>query len=58
MCQRVHAFCNFNKKETDSKMGNPAHTFKNMYPVLHFIRESQIKYKNVMCWSSRKIEMG
>ena len=45
---------NFNKNETESKMENPAHSFRETNLVLQFIWESQIKSKTVMSWSSRK----
>ena len=49
---------NFNKKETESKMENPSHSFKEANLVFLLIHESQIKSKNVMSWSSRKKTKG
>ena len=45
---------NFNKNETESKMGNPAHSFRETNLVLQLIWESQIKSENVMSWSLQK----
>ena len=45
---------NFYKNETESKMGNPTHSFREMNLVLQLIYESQIKSKTVMSWISRK----
>ena len=54
--QRVHAFClnkniNFIKNETESKMENLTHSFREMNPVLQLIWESQIKSETVISWS-------
>ena len=45
---------NFNKKERESKIENPTHSFKEMNLVLQLISESQIKNKTVMSLSSQK----
>ena len=45
---------NFKKTETESKMENPTHSFRNTNLVFQLIQESQIKSKTVMSWSSRK----
>ena len=47
-------YINFNKSETESKMENPPHTFREMNLVLQLVVESQIKNKTLMRWSSRK----
>ena len=44
-------YINFNKNESESKMGNPTHSFRQMNLVLQLIYESKIKSKNVMSWS-------
>ena len=49
---------NFNKNETESKMENPTHSFRNTNLVLQLIEESQFKSKTVMSWSSRKKKEG
>ena len=46
------------KKETESKMENPTHSFREANLVLQLIYESQIKSKTVMSWSSRKKKKG
>ena len=48
----------FNKNETESKMENPTHSFKETNHVLQLIWESQIKSKTVMSWSSRMKKEG
>ena len=45
---------NFNKKETESKMENPTHSFRETRLVLRLKEESQIKSKTEMSCSSRK----
>ena len=40
---------NFNKNKTESKMGNPTHSFRETN--LQLTKESQIKSKTVMCWT-------
>ena len=52
-CILLNKNINFNKNETESKMENPAHRFRETNLVLQFILESQIKSKTVS-WSSRK----
>ena len=49
---------NFNKNETESKMENPTHRFRETNLVFQLIQESQIKSKSVMSWSSRKKKEG
>ena len=49
---------NFHKNETESKMENPTHSFREKNLVLQLIYKSQIKSKNVMSWSSRRIKEG
>ena len=43
---------NINKKETESKIENPTHTFRETKLVLLLIWESRIKSKIVVTWSS------
>ena len=45
---------NFNKNETESKIENPTHSFRETNLVLQLIEESQIKSKTIMSWSSQK----
>ena len=49
---------NFNKSETESKMENPTHSFRETSPVLELIQESQFKSKTVMSWGLRKKKEG
>ena len=49
---------NFQKNETESKMENPTHSFREKNFVLQLIYKSQIKSKTVMSWSSRRIKEG
>ena len=39
---------NFNKNETESKMENPTHDFRETSLVLQFMSESEIDSKTVM----------
>ena len=41
---------NFNKNETESKMKDPTHSFREVNFVLQLIKDSQIKSKTVMSW--------
>ena len=43
-----------NKNETESKMENPTHSFREMNYVFHPVKELRIKNKAVMRWSSWK----
>ena len=43
-----------NSNETESKLENPTHTFREMNLVPQLIQESEIKCKLVMSWSSQK----
>ena len=45
---------NFNQFKTESKMGNPTHSFREKNLVPQPIEESQIKSKTVMSYSLRK----
>ena len=45
---------NFNNNETESKMENPTHSFRETNLVLQHIKESLIKRKTVTNWNSRK----
>ena len=49
---------NFNKNDTESKMENPTHNFREKNLVLHLIQQSQIKSKTVMSLSPRKKNEG
>ena len=49
---------NFDINETESKMENPTHSFRETNLVLQLIKESQIKIKTVMSWSLRKKKEG
>ena len=49
---------NFHENETESKMENPIHSFRETHLVLQLTKESQIKSKSVMSWSSRKEKQG
>ena len=44
----------FDENETESKMENHTQAFRETKLVLLFIRESRIKGKTVLSWSSRK----
>ena len=48
----------FNKNDTDSKMDNPTHSFRETNHVPQLIQESQIKRKPAMSWSSLKKKEG
>ena len=47
---------NVAKNETESKMENPTHSFREMNHVFQLVEELQIKSKTVMSWSLRKKE--
>ena len=49
---------NFYKNKTESKMGNPTHSFRKTQVVVPLIEESQIKSKIVTSWSLRKKKEG
>ena len=49
---------NFNKNKTELKMENPAYSFRETNLVLQCIKESQIKCKTVMSWSTQKKKRG
>ena len=53
-CILLNKNVNFNKNETESKMENPTHSFRETNLALQLIQESQIKRKSVMSWSSQK----
>ena len=57
-CILLNKNINFNKNETESKMENPIHSFREPKLVLQLITESHIKSKTVMSWSLRKKEKG
>ena len=49
---------NFNKNETESKMENSTHSFRETNLLLQLIEELQIKSKTVMSWISWKKKEG
>ena len=49
---------NFNRNETESKMENPTHSFREKKLVLQLIKESQIKSKTVMSLELAKEKRG
>ena len=51
-CILLNENINFNKNKTESKMENPKHRFRYTNLALQLIKESQIKSKTVMSWSS------
>ena len=57
-CILLNKNINFNKNETESKMKNLTHIFKETNLLLQLILEFQIKSKTVMSWSSRKKKEG
>ena len=58
VCIWLNKNINFNKMETESKMENPSHSFREINLVLQLIQKSQIKSKTAMSWSSRKKKEG
>ena len=57
-CFLLNKNINFNKNETESKIENPTHNFKETNLVLQFIQEWEIKSKTVMSWTSQKKKAG
>ena len=57
-CILLNKNVNFNKNETESKMENPTHSFRETNLAFQLIQESQIKRKSVMSWSSQKKKGG
>ena len=61
LCLRWHilrSYCSaeevtLNKNKVESKMENPAHSFREVNHVLQLVKEWEIKSKTVMSWSSR-----
>ena len=49
---------NFYKNEMESKIENPAHSFRESNLALQLISELQIKSKTVMNWSLQKGKEG
>ena len=49
---------NFNKNEMELKMENSTDSFRQTNFMLQLIKESQIKSKTVMNWSSQKKKEG
>ena len=57
-CILLNKNVNFNKNETELKMENPTHSFRETNLMLQFIQDSQVKSKTVISWSSRKKKGG
>ena len=57
-CILLNKNINFNKNETEPKMENPTHSFREANLALQLMQEWQIKSKTVMSWSSRKKKEG
>ena len=55
-CYLLNKNIKFNKNETESKMKNPTHSFREMNHLFHLIWELRIKSKAVMSCSSWKKE--
>ena len=53
-CILLNKNINFNKNDTELKMENPTHSFRENDLVLQLIQESQIKSKTVIKWSLQK----
>ena len=53
-CILLNKNINFNKNETELKIGNPTHNFREKNLVLQLTSELQIRSKNVMSWSWQK----
>ena len=53
-CKFLNKNINFSKNETESKMENTPHSFRETNLVFQFIWELQIKSKAVMGWRSKK----
>ena len=54
LCFLLNKSINLNRNETESKMENPTHTFRETILVLQLIQESRIKSETVMSWKKRK----
>ena len=48
----------FDKNETESKMGNPTHNFRETNLELQLMYKLQVKSKTVLSWCSRKKKEG
>ena len=57
-CVLLNKNVNFHKYETESKMENLPHSFREMNLLLRHMQEWQIKSKTVMSWSSQKKKEG
>ena len=49
---------NFDKNETESKIKNPTHCFRDMNLAVQLKKESNMKNKTVMSWSFQKKKYG
>ena len=54
LCFLLNKNINLNRNETESKMENLTHTFRETILALQLIQESRIKSKTVMSWKERK----
>ena len=52
-CILLNKIINFNKNETESKIENPTHRFRETNLVHQIIYNLQIKTNTVMSWSSQ-----
>ena len=50
--EQKHKLKKTKKNKAEPKMENPTHSFRETNLVLYLIKESQIKRKTVMSWSS------
>ena len=55
-CFLLNKNINFHKNETESKMGSPTYSFREMNLVLQHVYQLRIKIKNLMSESLRKRE--
>ena len=58
LCIFLNKNINFNYNETESKMENSTHTFRETSFVLKLIYESKIKSETVMSWRSQRKKEG
>ena len=57
-CILLNKNIGFNKNETESKLENLTHSFRETNFVLQLIQESKIKSKTVVSWSLQKKKEG
>ena len=53
-CILLNKNTKFDKNETESKMENPTHSFRQTNLVLQLIEESRIKSKTLMSWNRER----